>query len=423
MRKPVLLFLAVLLSVSVTASGANPPRLLFTLPERAAASVVRMEIHVDGRLFVDDALTLREGTRTGTVELLGQDDARTTRLATLARSNREAVVRMSIDGETVSTLPLREFLAASNFVAAVGPRIVVPESETVTYGIEAGNGTAAPRRVRTNTTCAECETNRQWCYQSNWECQGEIPRELPTYDDPCAMCESEYQACLSTCDSGGGDPPPPPPPPPPAPDNDGDGVANAYDNCPSTANPGQQDCDGDGTGDACDSFNGTTRYNGSYDTTDFTNGPISSYCTYGGYAQQMFAVHYHTTHYWTDTYCDGRVVYRQTITYHTRYEYRHVYDPWRCRTYYSQTPDTGTESLRAPEAPAPRLQFRDGSLWILSGTTEEKLAVADGARFEKHGDVVYFVTKDGAWQVDLEPKPMKPDHANGPGPAGRKQLQ
>jgi CSLREA domain-containing protein len=36
------------------------------------------------------------------------------------------------------------------------------------------------------------------------------------------------------------------------PDSDGDGIADAVDNCPSTFNPGQQDSDGDGLGDACD---------------------------------------------------------------------------------------------------------------------------------------------------------------------------
>ncbi len=35
-------------------------------------------------------------------------------------------------------------------------------------------------------------------------------------------------------------------------DTDGDGIADATDNCPLVVNPGQDDADGDGTGDACD---------------------------------------------------------------------------------------------------------------------------------------------------------------------------
>ncbi len=35
-------------------------------------------------------------------------------------------------------------------------------------------------------------------------------------------------------------------------DNDGDGVADASDNCPSDSNPGQRNTDGDAFGDACD---------------------------------------------------------------------------------------------------------------------------------------------------------------------------
>jgi len=38
----------------------------------------------------------------------------------------------------------------------------------------------------------------------------------------------------------------------PPPDSDGDGVPDVEDNCPGSANPGQQDADGDRVGDACD---------------------------------------------------------------------------------------------------------------------------------------------------------------------------
>lgn len=41
-------------------------------------------------------------------------------------------------------------------------------------------------------------------------------------------------------------------PPPAGPDADGDGIADASDNCPVVANPLQEDFDGDGIGDACD---------------------------------------------------------------------------------------------------------------------------------------------------------------------------
>ncbi len=41
-------------------------------------------------------------------------------------------------------------------------------------------------------------------------------------------------------------------PPPPKNDADGDGVPNADDNCPNTANPNQADADGDDAGDVCD---------------------------------------------------------------------------------------------------------------------------------------------------------------------------
>ena len=41
-------------------------------------------------------------------------------------------------------------------------------------------------------------------------------------------------------------------------DADGDGIADAQDNCPTVANSDQLDSDGDGVGDACDQCQGTT---------------------------------------------------------------------------------------------------------------------------------------------------------------------
>ena len=48
-------------------------------------------------------------------------------------------------------------------------------------------------------------------------------------------------------------------------DSDGDGVPDATDNCPNTANPNQQDTDGDGIGDACEKWG--TLISGNQDLT------------------------------------------------------------------------------------------------------------------------------------------------------------
>lgn len=53
-----------------------------------------------------------------------------------------------------------------------------------------------------------------------------------------------------------------------SPDNDNDGIANKYDNCPDTYNPEQIDSDGDGIGDECDYLCGDADGNGSTDLGD-----------------------------------------------------------------------------------------------------------------------------------------------------------
>jgi|GEM_PF-6855960 len=64
--------------------------------------------------------------------------------------------------------------------------------------------------------------------------------------------------------NGSGNPPPPL-------DTDKDSVADAVDNCPTVANPGQEDMDHDGLGDACDDSDG----DGVFDSNDNCQGVLN----------------------------------------------------------------------------------------------------------------------------------------------------
>lgn len=61
---------------------------------------------------------------------------------------------------------------------------------------------------------------------------------LMALKDPCYYFPDGSQYCPPGSSNG---------------DQDGDGVLDAVDNCPSVSNPGQADCDADGLGDVCDS--------------------------------------------------------------------------------------------------------------------------------------------------------------------------
>lgn len=81
------------------------------------------------------------------------------------------------------------------------------------------------------------------------------------------------------------------------PDLDGDGVPNASDNCPATANPDQADCDSDGEGDACDGGLGNDFVlNGSF----AENAPTGAWC--GTWCESSCAIPHWNNHHvdWTN---------------------------------------------------------------------------------------------------------------------------
>jgi hypothetical protein len=360
MRTCIALTVALLL-LATAALASEPPRLLFTLPDDIRATELRLEIRVGGRLFVDDVLALRGDRAGGTFEFLQHDAVRKARLAELAATDRNAIVRLSIDGRVSRTLPLAGFLEQSE--AHGDPALSLARSETATFGPEAGapgSFDSAPKRVAvTNTTCADtCLAARQSCYRESTSCGTQII---------CNDCESGYDACIQSCLDFA--------------DDDGDGVLSRNDNCPFNPNPNQADCDGDGAGDACDSFNGTSTY---WIEEDVVGPPdffppmfIYQYCS-GPWFYTVYEIWIRRTTTWTDTYCDGTIVQRVYIQYYRAFAWDATYDPWKCRSSLDEPVIWSAPSSSSSSEPT--LEARDGHAFLTIRGVEHQLPV------RKHND-------------------------------------
>src|SRR5205085_6044850 len=94
--------------------------------------------------------------------------------------------------------------------------------------------------------CSGPEDDRAWKSQMAYlRCVKRVVRRFAIHD--LITSEDREQIVVDAKSSGCGVLTPVPG------DNDGDGVADASDNCPSDSNPGKRNTDGDSFGDACDS--------------------------------------------------------------------------------------------------------------------------------------------------------------------------
>ena len=353
-------FIALLLTA--TATAAQPPRLLYSLPDDARPAELRLEIRVDNRLFVDDVLALRRDAAGGTFELLQQDPVRAARLAELARTDRTATVRFSLDGRPLDVFTLAEYLGYSEQLALSNPKIALPRSESATFGIEAGapgeRETAPVRRAVTASACTDtCAADRLACYQQGCGMQA-----------VCDECELSYNACVQNCYDYG--------------DDDGDGLANNIDNCRGAFNPNQADCDGDGIGDVCDSFNGT-RVDISVEE-DLASPPdflppvyIYEFCS-GPWHYTVYEIWIRRTTHYQNRYCDGTVVDVYLYQYYHGFAWDAVYDPWTCRSSLDDPIiiwSTQTSSFSSE----PKLELRDGDAFLTVRGVEHQLPQRESA--------------------------------------------
>ena len=93
-------------------------------------------------------------------------------------------------------------------------------------------------------------------------------------------CAGPVQACVGGGggNGGGGEEPI---------DSDNDGIEDALDNCPNTANPGQDDTDGDGIGDVCDSTPDGEIACSEFTASNYSHVTAGRATTSGGYAYAL----------------------------------------------------------------------------------------------------------------------------------------
>jgi len=138
--------------------------------------------------------------------------------------NTTAGIYSSTNGCSCNTTPLVVAITEPEILNLIGP----PGCTPVSIQVEANQLALGYARVEIDRTQSGTETKCLVDFSDVGSCED---RDI---------CDGlEYPIICSTYTSD-------------IPDTDGEGIANACDNCPDVANSGQADTDGDGLGDACD---------------------------------------------------------------------------------------------------------------------------------------------------------------------------
>ena len=385
---------------SDSANGTSR-RLFFSVPAGtagAAARELRLEITVEGQLFVEDTLRVASDPSGQTFEFLAGDDARQRRLAAIAATSRPAEARVMLDGKVLRTFSLQEFLSSSEAVRRAPLSLSYPTSDLRSFGPAAGRPGGAGRLTPEPTVVRDCTYNcgvdRTYCYQNTPEC---------AYVDYCSVCETQYYQCLNYCQASN--------------DSDGDGIIDGSDNCPYAYNPDQADCDGDGAGDACDIFNGRTQDLATYTYLDFYIGPFDSYC-FGPVIVYLYLGHFTSHHFYADVYCNGTVVNHEDVNEYYAFFGVAYYDPFTCG-YYGLKPESSSTHSTTPQASAElrkfwndhKVSWSNGRLLVTGADGEHALKMPSSAelRVEQRGRDLFLISPSGTSPLSLDPVEVRPE--------------
>jgi len=157
---------------------------------------LKFEVSIEGRTAVSDVIQLPFDSSGGIVELLAGDPAGLADV--LARAERAGKGRLSVslDGRTLKTFTPAEFRAYNERFQHAPPAVLTPSGEVRTFAPGIGRA-PRPADLRDllskgyDPQCvANCDTNRDWCYQNEPSCEGV---------DYCEICEDEWASCHNNC--------------------------------------------------------------------------------------------------------------------------------------------------------------------------------------------------------------------------------